>query len=89
MNSLLQYCADSRAPRTDHIMYRFTQCSITHLQGPYAPIGVLTGVYVMLMAAYPDLHLLRWAACVMQIALRLGLTRDRGKSVKEPPARAV
>ena len=46
MNSLLQYCADSRVPRTDHIMYRFTQCSIMHLQVPYALIGVLTGVCV-------------------------------------------
>ena len=39
MNYLLQYCADSRVPRTDHIMYRFTQCSIMHLQVPDALIA--------------------------------------------------
>ena len=44
MNSLLQYCADSRVPRTDHIMYSATHCSIMHLQVPNALIVVLTGV---------------------------------------------
>ena len=32
MNYLLQYCADSRVPRTDHIMYSASHCSIMHLQ---------------------------------------------------------